>query len=109
MNSIGTELYSVLPYIHTTIQSFASDGRKLIIDIWRFWEFGPYRVFFARPSIIVTDPNLMQQLLLDRTKSSKIIKERRLYHIADALVGKSERVSCHCRTDPISGNIRERS
>jgi cytochrome P450 len=37
----------------------------------------------------VTDPNLISQILLDRTKSSKIIKERRVYHIADALVGNS--------------------
>jgi cytochrome P450 len=70
-----------LPFFHNLCKSYP--------DIWRFWRFGPYRVFFARPSIIVTDPNLIQQLLLDRTKASKLIKERRVYHIADALVGNS--------------------
>ena len=70
-----------LPYFHNVCKRYP--------DIWRVWEFGPYRVFFARPDIMVTDPNLIQQLLLDRTKSSKLIKERRFYRIVDALVGTS--------------------
>jgi cytochrome P450 len=70
-----------LPLIHNLC--------KIYPDIFRFWVFGPFRVFFARPSIVVTDPNLIQQLLLDRTKASKLIKERRVYHIMDALVGNS--------------------
>jgi cytochrome P450 family 4 len=56
----------------------------------RFWFFNPWRVpLFARVSVFIYDPELIQQLLTNKTNASKLIKEPRSYKIARALLEDS--------------------
>jgi cytochrome P450 len=55
--------------------------------IFRVWFFNPYRLFYARASVTVLDPDLVHQLL---TKHSKqLVKETRIYHASSAFFKNS--------------------
>jgi cytochrome P450 len=86
----------VIPCFEQWSRDYAAKG------LFRIWAFSPYRVPFARTSVTVTCPDLVRQLLTEtnptvgsKTKgsqtssNSKLVKERRIFQLADAVVGNS--------------------
>lgn len=99
LDTIGTipnqpEIGQIIPFFEKWSQDHAAAG------LFRIWAFNPYRVPFARASVTVVCPDLIRQLMLEtnpavtagssRQKSkSKLVKEQRIFHLADAVVGSS--------------------
>lgn len=57
--------------------------------IFRIWAFNPYRLAFARISVTVFGPDLVRQLLESPTASKKLVKDTRVFAVAEAVVGSS--------------------
>jgi cytochrome P450 family 4 subfamily F polypeptide 22 len=57
--------------------------------LFRIWAFHPYRVPFARTSVTIVCPDLIRQLLDNPVVSRKLVKERRVFHLAAPVVGSS--------------------
>jgi cytochrome P450 len=88
------DIPQVIPCFEKWSQDYAASG------LFRIWAFNPYRVPFARTSVTVVCPDLIRQLMLEtnpavtsassrQISKSKLVKERRIFQLADAVVGSS--------------------
>ena len=81
-----SELRALVPWFISMMKKYASDeegGHGL----FRIWAFNPYRIPFARCTVILSDPNLIMELC-GSSKFGKCSKGR-LYTLAEPLVGSS--------------------
>lgn len=73
----------IIPVFIKWSREFADYG------LFHIWIFNPWRLPFARVSVIVYDPELTRQLLESPKASRKLIKHKRVFALADPVVGSS--------------------
>lgn len=81
-----SELRALVPWFIDMMKKYASDEEGNH-GLFRIWAFNPYRMPFARCTVILSDPDL----ILDLCGSSKFgrFSKGRLYTLAEPLVGSS--------------------
>jgi cytochrome P450 len=57
--------------------------------LFRMWRFHPYILPFARLSVVVVDPDLVRQVLIDKQVTECFVKAEKIYNVSRPLVGSS--------------------